>query len=109
MSFRITIVLVVSIMATFLSSTLLCADQYNSSIYALSIEPFDYDQTIYNDCNYCHNLHNARRDVSALLNQKIERYGRYIGGNILSEAEGLSVFAEDVSRQCPRSRSKARR
>ncbi len=74
---------------------------------ATSLISFDDDPTIYNDCNYCHGVHGARRDVSAVLNEHAERYDRYLGGGSLGDRSERSVFADGTSRNCPRSRTKS--
>ena len=81
----------------------------NFSIRPVPFAPFDDDPAIYNDCKYCHGQHNARNDVHALLNDKEERYSRYLDSTALSGRGGQSVFELESSRKCPRSRVKGSR
>ena len=88
---------------------LCCGSVRSETVLPVSpFESFDDDPTIYNDCDYCHGLHNARRDVSAVLNDKEERYQRYIGDSSGAGSD-RSVFENETSRKCPRSRARENR
>lgn len=109
MSSKSTVLFIIAaLILAVLPNTLYSADVYssNSVVPVLPFKPFDDDPAIYNDCNYCHGLHKARKDVSALLNEKEERYLRYLDNTTLSGVGGESVFEWETSRKCPRSRSK---
>ena len=112
MHFKLTVFFVVVLMVAVVPNRLHSADGFhsiNSTISVRPFAPFDDDPAIYNDCNYCHGLHNARKDISALLNEKEERYSRYLGNTTPSGFGGESVFEWKTSRKCPRSRSKNNR
>jgi len=78
-----------------------------SSLPESPFQPYDDDPAIYNDCDYCHGLHNARRDTAAVLNDRQERYQIYLEPPVLSEVNSSgSVFDVESSHKCPRSRVK---
>lgn len=103
MKYCLPVLCVIALIVAVYPNTLYSA---NHITQILPFAPFDDDPAVYNNCKYCHGPHNARKDVHGLLNEKEERYSRYLNSRALSGGGENSVFSEGNSRKCPRSRIK---